>query len=32
MEAHFNKDAGEPGRADFHRFVLLFLAMAFPTD
>jgi hypothetical protein len=24
MEAHFNKDAGEPGRADFHRFVLLF--------
>lgn len=24
MEAHFNKDAGQPGRADFHRFVLLF--------
>src|SRR5690349_18432262 len=24
MEAHFNKDSGEPGRADFHRFVLLF--------
>jgi hypothetical protein len=24
MEAHFNKSAGEPGRADFHRFVLLF--------
>jgi hypothetical protein len=24
MEAHFNKTAGEPGRADFHRFVLLF--------
>ena len=24
MEAHFNKDAGEPGRGDFHRFVLLF--------
>ncbi|MBI3467619.1 MAG: hypothetical protein HY000_31810 [Planctomycetes bacterium] len=24
MEAHFNKDAGQPGRGDFHRFVLLF--------
>jgi hypothetical protein len=24
MEAHFNKNAGEPGRGDFHRFVLLF--------
>ena len=24
MEAHFNKDEGEPGRGDFHRFVLLF--------
>ena len=24
MDAHFNKDAGQPGRADFHRFVLLF--------
>src|SRR5262249_40682711 len=24
MEAHFNKAEGEPGRADFHRFVLLF--------
>jgi hypothetical protein len=24
MEAHFNKLAGEPGRGDFHRFVLLF--------
>lgn len=24
MEAHFNKDRGEPGRGDFHRFVLLF--------
>src|SRR5262249_59927733 len=24
MDAHFNKNAGEPGRADFHRFVLLF--------
>lgn len=24
MEAHFNKNAGEPGQADFHRFVLLF--------
>jgi hypothetical protein len=24
MEAHFNKDAGLPGRGDFHRFVLLF--------
>jgi hypothetical protein len=24
MEAHFNKNEGEPGRADFHRFVLLF--------
>ena len=24
MEAHFNKDDGEPGRGDFHRFVLLF--------
>src|SRR4029079_7497009 len=24
MDAHFNKNSGEPGRADFHRFVLLF--------
>lgn len=24
MDAHFNKAEGEPGRADFHRFVLLF--------
>jgi len=24
MDAHFNKSEGEPGRADFHRFVLLF--------
>src|SRR5262249_49014800 len=24
MEAHFNKAEGEPGRADFHRFVVLF--------
>ncbi len=24
MEAHFNKAEGEPGRGDFHRFVLLF--------
>ena len=24
MDAHFNKLDGEPGRADFHRFVLLF--------
>jgi hypothetical protein len=24
MEAHFNKNIGEPGRGDFHRFVLLF--------
>ncbi|MBM3774596.1 MAG: hypothetical protein FJW37_05470 [Acidobacteria bacterium] len=24
MEAHFNKNSGEPGQADFHRFVLLF--------
>jgi hypothetical protein len=24
MEAHFNKNAGEPGVGDFHRFVLLF--------
>jgi hypothetical protein len=24
MEAHFNKNSGEPGRGDFHRFVLLF--------
>src|SRR5262249_40125154 len=24
MEAHFNKTEGEPGTADFHRFVLLF--------
>jgi hypothetical protein len=24
MEAHFNKDDGQPGRGDFHRFVLLF--------
>jgi hypothetical protein len=24
MDAHFNKNIGEPGRADFHRFVLLF--------
>ncbi len=24
MDAHFNKNAGEPGKADFHRFVLLF--------
>jgi len=24
MEAHFNKNRGEPGQADFHRFVLLF--------
>ncbi len=24
MDAHFNKDSGAPGRADFHRFVLLF--------
>jgi hypothetical protein len=24
MDAHFNKNTGEPGRADFHRFVLLF--------
>jgi hypothetical protein len=24
MDAHFNKDAGAPARADFHRFVLLF--------
>jgi hypothetical protein len=24
MDAHFNKGAGEPGRADLHRFVLLF--------
>ncbi len=24
MEAHFNKNSGEPGVADFHRFVLLF--------
>ncbi len=24
MEAHFNKTEGEPGKADFHRFVLLF--------
>jgi hypothetical protein len=24
MDAHFNKSSGEPGRADFHRFVLLF--------
>jgi hypothetical protein len=24
MEAHFNKNADEPGRGDFHRFVLLF--------
>ena len=24
MDAHFNKAAGEPGRGDFHRFVLLF--------
>jgi hypothetical protein len=24
MEAHLNKDSGQPGRADFHRFVLLF--------
>lgn len=24
MDAHFNKDIGEPGELDFHRFVLLF--------
>ncbi|HYI95669.1 MAG TPA: hypothetical protein VEX68_19160 [Bryobacteraceae bacterium] len=24
MDAHFNKAEGEPGRGDFHRFVLLF--------
>lgn len=24
MDAHFNKNSGEPGLADFHRFVLLF--------
>ena len=24
MDAHFNKNSGEPGVADFHRFVLLF--------
>lgn len=24
MDLHFNKDSGQPGRADFHRFVLLF--------
>ena len=24
MDAHFNKDVGEPGEFDFHRFVLLF--------
>lgn len=24
MEAHFNKNDGQPGRGDFHRFVLLF--------
>jgi len=24
MDAHFNKNSGEPGRADLHRFVLLF--------